>query len=58
MSISESWYAVKDHGTNYCNLYNLVEGEGKLAWGGGGLIFLTFLSDIKSRGEGGRCVNI
>ncbi|CAF93683.1 unnamed protein product [Tetraodon nigroviridis] len=28
MSISESWYAVKDHGTNYCNLYNLVEGSG------------------------------
>lgn len=31
MSISQSWYAVKDHGTNYCNLYNLLEGELKLA---------------------------
>ncbi|XP_056869178.1 uncharacterized protein LOC130513917 [Takifugu flavidus] len=28
MSISETWYAVKDHGTNYCNLYNLLEGSG------------------------------
>ncbi|XP_054621894.1 uncharacterized protein LOC129174196 [Dunckerocampus dactyliophorus] len=27
MSISESWYEVKDHGTNYCNLYNLMEGS-------------------------------
>uniref|UniRef100_A0AAQ4P1U4 Uncharacterized protein n=1 Tax=Gasterosteus aculeatus aculeatus TaxID=481459 RepID=A0AAQ4P1U4_GASAC len=25
MSISETWYAVKDHGTNYCNIYNLIE---------------------------------
>ncbi|KAA8579297.1 hypothetical protein FQN60_007087 [Etheostoma spectabile] len=25
MSISETWYAIKDHGTNYCNLYNLIE---------------------------------
>uniref|UniRef100_A0A3P9KVF5 Uncharacterized protein n=1 Tax=Oryzias latipes TaxID=8090 RepID=A0A3P9KVF5_ORYLA len=28
MSVSESWYAVRDHGTNYCNLYNLIEGSG------------------------------
>ncbi|XP_034037132.1 uncharacterized protein LOC117519946 [Thalassophryne amazonica] len=28
MSISESWYSVRDHGTNYCNLYNLMEGSG------------------------------
>ncbi|XP_072306463.1 uncharacterized protein [Eucyclogobius newberryi] len=28
MSISQTWYAIKDHGTNYCNLYNLVEGSG------------------------------
>uniref|UniRef100_A0A3B4F4E7 Uncharacterized protein n=1 Tax=Pundamilia nyererei TaxID=303518 RepID=A0A3B4F4E7_9CICH len=28
MSISETWYAIKDHGTNYCNLYNLIEGSG------------------------------
>ncbi|KAM7390873.1 hypothetical protein PAMA_008867 [Pampus argenteus] len=28
MSISETWYAIKDHGTNYCNLYNLMEGSG------------------------------
>ncbi|XP_055038593.2 uncharacterized protein [Misgurnus anguillicaudatus] len=28
MSVSESWYAVTDHGTNYCNLYNLIEGSG------------------------------
>uniref|UniRef100_A0A3B5KYY3 Uncharacterized protein n=1 Tax=Xiphophorus couchianus TaxID=32473 RepID=A0A3B5KYY3_9TELE len=27
MSISETWYAMKDHGTNYCNLYNLIEGS-------------------------------
>lgn len=33
MSISESWYAVKDHGTNYCNLYNLMEGEIKQQYG-------------------------
>lgn len=29
MSVSENWYVVKDHGTNYCNLYNLMEGETK-----------------------------
>lgn len=29
MSISEAWYAIKDHGTNYCNLYNLMEGKMK-----------------------------
>ncbi|XP_037392403.1 uncharacterized protein LOC119262942 isoform X2 [Pygocentrus nattereri] len=28
MSVSETWYAVRDHGTNYCNLYNLMEGSG------------------------------
>lgn len=28
MSVSESWYTIKDHGTNYCNLYNLMEGSG------------------------------
>ncbi|TRY85048.1 hypothetical protein DNTS_009548 [Danionella cerebrum] len=28
MSVSETWYAIKDHGTNYCNLYNLMEGSG------------------------------
>ncbi|XP_038133841.1 uncharacterized protein LOC119778593 isoform X3 [Cyprinodon tularosa] len=28
MSISETWFAVRDHGTNYCNLYNLIEGSG------------------------------
>uniref|UniRef100_A0A6Q2Y4C9 Uncharacterized protein n=1 Tax=Esox lucius TaxID=8010 RepID=A0A6Q2Y4C9_ESOLU len=28
MSVSENWYAIKDHGTNYCNLYNLMEGSG------------------------------
>ncbi|XP_046704040.1 uncharacterized protein LOC124385027 [Silurus meridionalis] len=28
MSVSETWYAVIDHGTNYCNLYNLIEGSG------------------------------
>lgn len=27
MSVSETWYAVTDHGTNYCNLYNLMEGK-------------------------------
>lgn len=27
MSVSETWYAVTDHGTNYCNLYNLIEGQ-------------------------------
>uniref|UniRef100_A0AAY4A0H6 Uncharacterized protein n=2 Tax=Denticeps clupeoides TaxID=299321 RepID=A0AAY4A0H6_9TELE len=28
MSVSESWYVVLDHGTNYCNLYNLIQGSG------------------------------
>ncbi|KAL2085667.1 hypothetical protein ACEWY4_018987 [Coilia grayii] len=28
MSVSESWYAVKDNGGNYCNLYNLMDGSG------------------------------
>ncbi|XP_067291145.1 uncharacterized protein [Pseudorasbora parva] len=28
MSVSETWYVVTDHGTNYCNLYNLIEGSG------------------------------
>ncbi|KAK0155321.1 hypothetical protein N1851_002330 [Merluccius polli] len=28
MSVSERWYRVKDHGVNYCNLYNLIEGSG------------------------------
>lgn len=27
MSVSENWYVVRDQGTNYCNLYNLMEGE-------------------------------
>ncbi|XP_062898455.1 uncharacterized protein LOC134343618 [Mobula hypostoma] len=27
-SVSELWYAVFDHGTNYCNLHNLIEGSG------------------------------
>ena len=26
-STSETWYAVLDDGTNYCNLYNLVDGS-------------------------------
>lgn len=29
MSISQTWYAIRDHGTNYCNLYNLMEGKTK-----------------------------
>ncbi|XP_036378461.1 uncharacterized protein LOC118773572 [Megalops cyprinoides] len=28
MSVSETWYTILDHGTNYCNLYNLMEGSG------------------------------
>uniref|UniRef100_A0A8C9RCU7 Uncharacterized protein n=1 Tax=Scleropages formosus TaxID=113540 RepID=A0A8C9RCU7_SCLFO len=28
LSVSETWYTVLDHGTNYCNLYNLMEGSG------------------------------
>ncbi|KAJ8376964.1 hypothetical protein SKAU_G00075440 [Synaphobranchus kaupii] len=28
MSVSETWYVIHDHGTNYCNLYNLIEGSG------------------------------
>ncbi|XP_075903525.1 uncharacterized protein LOC142902395 [Nelusetta ayraudi] len=28
MSVSENWYVVRDQGTNYCNLYNLMEGSG------------------------------
>ncbi|CAG5895627.1 unnamed protein product [Menidia menidia] len=27
LSVSETWYVVKDHGANYCNLYNLIEGS-------------------------------
>ncbi|XP_037829000.1 uncharacterized protein LOC119616621 isoform X2 [Kryptolebias marmoratus] len=27
MSVSETWHVIKDHGTNYCNLYNLMEGS-------------------------------
>ncbi|GFO05277.1 hypothetical protein PoB_003178200 [Plakobranchus ocellatus] len=27
-SISESWYAAHDHGTNYCTLRNLITGSG------------------------------
>uniref|UniRef100_A0A3B3RGZ4 Uncharacterized protein n=1 Tax=Paramormyrops kingsleyae TaxID=1676925 RepID=A0A3B3RGZ4_9TELE len=27
-SISETWYVAFNHGTNYCNLYNLMEGSG------------------------------
>ncbi|XP_033762440.1 uncharacterized protein LOC117343974 [Pecten maximus] len=27
-STSETWYAVLDYGTNYCNLHNLIEGSG------------------------------
>lgn len=27
-SVSEAWYAILDYGTNYCNLFNLVEGSG------------------------------
>ena len=27
-STSETWYAVLDSGTNYCNLHNLVTGSG------------------------------
>lgn len=26
-STSETWYAVLDYGTNYCNLRNLIEGR-------------------------------
>lgn len=33
MSISETWYAIKDHGTNYCNLYNLMEGKIRQQYG-------------------------
>ncbi|KAM7390879.1 hypothetical protein PAMA_008873 [Pampus argenteus] len=35
MSISETWYAIKDHGTNYCNLYNLMEGKIGQQYGSG-----------------------
>ncbi|XP_033762420.1 uncharacterized protein LOC117343961 [Pecten maximus] len=27
MSRAETWYAVLDYGTNYCNMYNLLEGS-------------------------------
>uniref|UniRef100_W5MWR2 Uncharacterized protein n=1 Tax=Lepisosteus oculatus TaxID=7918 RepID=W5MWR2_LEPOC len=36
LSVSEAWYTVIDYGTNYCNLFNLVEGSG-----------LTSVSDYK-----------
>ena len=25
-STSQTWYAVMDYGTNYCNLFNLIQG--------------------------------
>ncbi|KAG9333748.1 hypothetical protein JZ751_010299 [Albula glossodonta] len=28
LSVSEAWYTLIDHSTNYCNLYNLMEGSG------------------------------
>ncbi|XP_046549551.1 uncharacterized protein LOC124259459 [Haliotis rubra] len=28
LSSSETWYAVLDYGTNYCNLHNLIVGSG------------------------------
>ncbi|XP_066579424.1 uncharacterized protein LOC136769633 isoform X2 [Amia ocellicauda] len=28
LSVSEAWYAIIDYGTNYCNLFNLIEGSG------------------------------
>ncbi|KAK6485194.1 hypothetical protein HHUSO_G13156 [Huso huso] len=27
-SVSRSWYAILDSGTNYCNMYNLMNGSG------------------------------
>ncbi|XP_013410736.1 uncharacterized protein LOC106173937 [Lingula anatina] len=27
-STSETWYAVLDYGTNYCNMFNLIQGAG------------------------------
>jgi len=33
-SKSDTWYAVLDFGTNYCNLRNLVEGAGLAAMPG------------------------
>ncbi|CAL1526736.1 unnamed protein product [Lymnaea stagnalis] len=28
LSYSETWYAILDYGTNYCNLHNLITGSG------------------------------
>ncbi|XP_051785274.1 uncharacterized protein LOC127528441 isoform X2 [Erpetoichthys calabaricus] len=28
LSVSEAWYTLVDYGTNYCNLYNLIDGSG------------------------------
>uniref|UniRef100_A0A7N6AE86 Uncharacterized protein n=1 Tax=Anabas testudineus TaxID=64144 RepID=A0A7N6AE86_ANATE len=27
-SVSASWYSLFDNGTNYCNLYNIIQGSG------------------------------
>ncbi|XP_061521731.1 uncharacterized protein LOC133396211 [Phycodurus eques] len=48
MSISETWYVVRDHGTNYCNLYNLIEGSGLTEAGGYKEITSDFLCTQRS----------
>uniref|UniRef100_A0A3Q3VWM6 Uncharacterized protein n=1 Tax=Mola mola TaxID=94237 RepID=A0A3Q3VWM6_MOLML len=48
MSISQTWYAIRDHGTNYCNLYNLMEGSGLTEAGGYKEVTSDFLCTQRS----------
>ncbi|XP_059148725.1 uncharacterized protein LOC131935970 [Physella acuta] len=43
-STSETWYAVLDYGTNYCNLHNLITGSG-----------LDLTANYKEATDNGRC---
>ncbi|KAI8789733.1 hypothetical protein BgiMline_001534 [Biomphalaria glabrata] len=43
-SRSETWYAVLDYGTNYCNLHNLITGSG-----------LNETAGYREETENGRC---
>uniref|UniRef100_A0A3Q4ASB0 Uncharacterized protein n=1 Tax=Mola mola TaxID=94237 RepID=A0A3Q4ASB0_MOLML len=43
-----TWYAIRDHGTNYCNLYNLMEGSGLTEAGGYKEVTSDFLCTQRS----------
>ncbi|KAI7792696.1 uncharacterized protein LOC130547423 [Triplophysa rosa] len=51
MSVAETWYAVTDHGTNYCNLYNLMEGSGLIEAPGYKEITSDFLCTQRSSAD-------